>query len=58
MHVNRRAARQLIVAGAVEDVDGVRQQMSYGLERFDGAFGATGKIYDDGASAHGSDRAR
>jgi hypothetical protein len=46
------------VASPVKDVDGVRQQMSYGLERFNGAFGAAGKIYDDGVSAHGSDRAR
>ena len=43
------------MTGAVEDVDGVRQKMSDRLEGFDGAFGAAGKIYDDGVSAHGGD---
>ena len=48
---------ELIVASAVEDVDGVRQQMGNGLQGFDGAFGAAGKIYDDGAGAYGGDGA-
>ena len=49
---------ELIVPGAVEDVDGVRQKMRNGFEGFDGTFGAAGKIYDDGVGAHGGDRAR
>ncbi len=48
---------KLIVAGAVKDVYCVRQEMGNGFEGFDSAFGAAGKIYDDGVSAHGGDRA-
>ena len=48
---------ELIVASAVEDVDGVRQEMRDRFEGFDGAFGAAGKIYDDGAGAYSCDRA-
>ena len=49
---------KLIVADAVEDVDGVGQEMGNGFEGFDGAFWAAGKIYDNGAGAYSSDRAR
>ena len=30
----------LVVTGAVEDLDGVREEFGEGVERFDGAFGA------------------
>ena len=46
-----------VVAGAVEDVDGVGEEMGDGFEGFDGAFGAAGKIDDDGAGADGGDGA-
>ena len=49
---------ELIVAGAMEDVYGVRQEMGDGFKGFDGAFGTAGKIYDDGVSANGGNRAR
>jgi hypothetical protein len=48
---------ELIVTGAVEDVDGVRQEMGNGFERFDCASRAAGKINDDGVGAYGGDRA-
>ena len=48
---------ELIVTGAMEDMDGVRKEMGNGFEGLDGAFGAAGEIYDDGVSAHGSNRA-
>ena len=48
---------ELIVTGAVKHVDGVWQKMSDGFEGLDGAFGAAGKIYDDGVGAHGGNRA-
>ena len=47
----------LVVAGAVEDVDGVREQVGDGLEGLCGAFGAAGKIDDDGVAADGGDGA-
>lgn len=37
----------LVVAGAVEDVDGMGEQLSKGVEGFDCAFGAAGKVKDE-----------
>ena len=48
---------ELIVTGAMEDMDGVRKEMSNGFEGLDGAFGAAWKIHDDGVGAHGGNRA-
>ena len=45
----------LIVSRAVENVDGVRQEMGNGFEGFDRAFGAAGKIYDDSVAAYRGD---
>jgi hypothetical protein len=47
-----------VVAGAVEDVDGVRQQVSDGFEGLDRALRAAGKIDEDALAAHGGDGAR
>ena len=35
-----------VVAGAVDDGDGVGEKVGEGVERFDGAFGAAGQIQD------------
>jgi hypothetical protein len=48
----------LIVAGAVDYVDGVRQERGEGVEGFHGPFGAAGKIEDQGVMAHNGDAAR
>src|SRR5258707_3629885 len=40
-------SKKLVVAGAVEDLDGVREELGQGVQRFDGAFGAAGKIEDE-----------
>jgi hypothetical protein len=45
------------VAGAVEDVDSVGKELREGVEGFDGAFGAAGKIEDDGIVAGDGDAA-
>jgi hypothetical protein len=49
---------QLVVAGTVEDLDGVGEQLGEGVERFDGAFWAAGKIEDEGNVADDGDTAR
>jgi len=43
------------VAGAVEDVDGVGEEVGDGVEGFGCAFGASGEIYDERAAADGGD---
>ena len=50
-------ARQLFVAGAMEDGDGVRKQFRDGVERFYGAARAAGEIHKDGLAADGGDSA-
>jgi hypothetical protein len=45
----------LVVAGAVEDLDRVGEQVGDRFEGFDGAFGAAGKIDDKGFVASGGD---
>ena len=46
------------MTGAVEDVDGVREELREGVEGFDGSFGAAGKIENDGEVAGDGDAAR
>jgi hypothetical protein len=45
------------VAGAVEDLDGVREELSECVERFDGAFWTAGKIEDEGNVSDDGDAA-
>ena len=45
------------MAGAVEDLDGVGEKLGKGVERFDGAFGAAGKIENEGKVAGDGDTA-
>ena len=47
----------LVVAGAVENADGVRKQVGDGFEGLGGAFGAAGKIEDKSLAAAGGDGA-
>jgi len=42
-----------VVAGAVDNLDGVREQRGDRVERFDGAFRAAGKIEDERGAANG-----
>lgn len=53
-----KCQRGLIVAGAVEDLDGVGEELGEGVERFNCAFGAAGKIEDEGKVADDGDAAR
>jgi hypothetical protein len=39
-------SKELVVACAVEDLDGVWEELGEGVERFDRTFGAAGKIED------------
>ena len=48
-------ATTLVVARAVEDLDGVGKERCEGVERFDGAFGAAGKVEDEGNVADDGD---
>ena len=41
----------------MEDLDGVGKKLGKGVERFDGAFGAAGKIEDEGKVADDGDAA-
>ena len=50
-------SKGLVVAGAVEDLDGVGEELGQGVERFDGAFGAAGKIEDEGKVTDDGDAA-
>ena len=49
--------RVLVVAGAVEDLDGVGEEVGDGFEGLDRAFGAAGEIDDEGFGADGGDGA-
>ena len=40
--VTKKAEAVLVVAGAVDDGDGVREKIGESVEGFDGAFGAAG----------------
>jgi len=46
------------MAGAVEDLDGVGEELGEGVERFDGPLGTAGKIEDQGKVADDSNPAR
>jgi hypothetical protein len=54
----RIIARQSVVAGAVEDSNGVGEKVGHGVQGFDGAFGAAGKIDDEGAMPDDGDATR
>jgi len=45
------------VAGAVEYLEGMGEKLGEGVERFDGTFGTTGKIEDEGKVACDGDAA-
>ncbi|GEM_PF-2061648 len=55
--VGRISKRPSVVARAMEDVDGVGQQLGQGVERLDGALGAAGQVEDQRAIAHYGDSA-
>ena len=44
--------RGSVVAGAAEDVGGMREQIGYGVEGLDGALGASWEIDEERAGAH------
>jgi len=46
------------VAGSVEDSNGVGEKVRHGVQGFDGAFGAAGKIDDEGAMPDDGDATR
>ncbi len=48
----------LVVVCAAEDIGGVRQEIGDGVERFDGALGAAGKIHDQTFRAYAGHGAR
>ena len=52
-----KCQRGLIVAGAVEDLDGVGEELGEGVEGFNGAFGAAGKIENQGEVTDDGDSA-
>jgi len=43
----------LIVTGAVQNLYGVGQQVSYGIQGFSCAFGASGQVDNEGFASHG-----
>ena len=58
MDLNRLAPTRLIVASAMNDLDGVDDQRCDGVEGFDRAFGAAWEIENESCAADGGRTAR